>query len=906
MDAAATEQLDNGVKTKLKKLREAALRIEDVNEDYMISEQRQQTRDDTRCAAIPCLIVDFIKSTFLRLRISYEIQDINSTILEIKEKKSGLQSQSSFEHGSSSGSKNVPPQQQHALRRNALYVEEDEVVGFEAPRAELMGWLKEDRINRTVIGVVGMGGQGKTTLAKTIFDKVGGDFDCYAWITVSQTYTVEGLLRAMLEKFFKEIKEELDKISELDLDSLIQKVRDYLQQKRYVIFFDDVWNKDFWSQIRSAVRDDKKGSRIVITTRDADVANMCKESFVHILNLNPLSQQQSLELFFKKAFRNEPGGLCPSRFEEISSKIVEKCEGLPLAIVAVGSLLASKEKNLNEWQKICQTLVSMLEKNPKSTGITNILGLSYDFLSHDLKSCFLYFGIYPEDHEVESKRLIRQWIAEGFVKPKSHENLEEVAKEYLNELVNRSLVQVSSFTIDGKPKRCRVHDLLHEMILTKIKDFSFCHFIGNGEDDSSMLNGEIRRLQIAGEEIPRLQIASGMIQRCLQIASNSIDHSNVKTVEGSFIQSLYVFREELSEDFVKMILTKCKRLKVIDFQDMEISNYKLECLGDLIHLRYLSFKNTQLQDLPMSIGNLHNLETLDLRGTYIKQLPTEIKKVRKLRHLLHHRGLELMEGMGSFEFLQTLYMVKVGDHGDELIKELEKLTQLRSLGIFLLPSYKKNVSALCSSINNMQLLHLEKLFIDATKTKESIDFGSISLTPMLQKLILGGKLERFQEWILKCRNIVKLTLANSSLTEDPLKQLKCLPNLLFLRLADAYEGQRLHFENDGGFQKLKKLELYDLWILNSIYIDEGALPSLKELKLFEIPNLKVVPFGIHHLAKLEVFDAMYMSSEFNKSVQETAWIHNNVARVHIPYLSLMFNSRFRKFRALVAGKKSRS
>ncbi|OIW17526.1 hypothetical protein TanjilG_22638 [Lupinus angustifolius] len=531
--AATTEQEDkgdNGMKRKVMELREASLRIEEVTEDYMNTQQQQQSHDPG-CVAIFQAATNFIKTMFHRLRVSYEIRDIKTSIREINE-RSGLQIQSFLEQGTSSGRQNVLPQ--HALRRNALYVEEEDVVGFEGPKQELIGWLEETQPKRTVIIVVGMGGQGKTTLAKIVYDKVIGDFDCHAWITVSQTYSKEDLLRTMLKK----LGENIYNVSEMNLESLTNEVRKYLSQKRYSIFFDDVWNKDFWSEIESAMLDDKNRSRVVITTRDVEVANFCKKSSFHIHNLQRLSSQESMKLFCKKAFQNEPDDICLAGLEEISSNIVEKCEGLPLAIVAIGSLIACNGKNSLELQKSCKTLIYELDKNPNSTGITNILGLSYDALSYRLKSCFMYFGIYSEDYEVEHKRLIRKWIAEGFVKfDECHKTLDEVGEEYLKELIQRSLVQVSSFKIDGKPKRYRVHDLLHEMILTKIKDIGFCHFVGN---DHSMISGKILRLQITDD--------------------SNVDYFKDASIEKSFIRSIHVFgNEELPKDFMKMILTKCRR-----------------------------------------------------------------------------------------------------------------------------------------------------------------------------------------------------------------------------------------------------------------------------------------------------------------------------------------------------------
>ncbi|MCI30214.1 NBS-containing resistance-like protein, partial [Trifolium medium] len=123
------------------------------------------------------------------------------------------------------------------------------------------------------------------------------------------------------------------RIHEMDRESLVDEVRNYLQEKRYVVVFDDVWNSDFWDDIQLAMIDEKKGCRILITTRKMDVADACrKSSFVEIHELKSLNDEQSLKLFNKRAFY-DLNGCCPENLLHISSKIVEKCDGLPLAIV---------------------------------------------------------------------------------------------------------------------------------------------------------------------------------------------------------------------------------------------------------------------------------------------------------------------------------------------------------------------------------------------------------------------------------------------------------------------------------------------------------------------------------------------------------------------------------------------
>ncbi|OIW17547.1 hypothetical protein TanjilG_22659 [Lupinus angustifolius] len=821
---------------KVKHLREAALRIEEVIEDYIITQQQHLARDPG-CEAILHATTNFIKTMILRLQISHDIQDIKSNIRQIKE-RSGLQIPSSFEIGSSS----VP---QHTLEKNALYINEVDVVGFKDPKNILIGWLKENQEEKcSVFAVVGMGGLGKTTLARTIYEKMEDilhDSDhCRVWITVSQAYTIKGLLRTMLANFGNKQEEDI----QMNLELLINGVQSYMQEKRYVIFFDDVWNKHFGDDIRQIMLDIKKRTRIVITTRDNDVADFLKKDYdVHTHEMKPLSPKDSLELFNKKVFRKKSDALRQSRFEVISSEIVEKCHGLPLAIVAIGSLLACQPKTLCAWQRLCEPLNYEQDKNLTSTSITNILGLSYDALPYHLKSCFLYFGIYPKGYKIKSNRLTRQWIAEGFVKSDSHKTLEEVADQYLKELIDRSLVQASSYNVCGKTKKCCIHEVLHDMIRTKIKDIGYGHFVCDDRNDHHPMNSnKIRRLQIEND--------------------SNIDYFKDASIERSLVRTLHVFKEDqLNEDFLKIIPTKYLRLKVIDFQDSPLNSIP-ENLGYLIRLRYLSFRNASIENLPESIGNLQNLETLDIMGTVLESLPIEINKLQKLRHLHIHRS-RIMGGFGGLESLQTLSHVKTDKWIEAEFKELEKLRQLRSLGLTEVnPQY---VSTLCCSINKMQ--HLKKLIFIAP---ESVVQDCSSFPEKLQKLRLGGKLESLQMWITKHTNLVKLYLVDSYLNEDPMESLMQLPNLASLGLENAYVGNTLDFKSDS-FKNLRKLLLKSLVNLESINIGERALPTLKKIELYDIPKLKV-PSGMNNLGKLKVFSIDSMQVDFKKSIQENQWI----------------------------------
>ncbi|CAN6709715.1 unnamed protein product [Malus baccata var. baccata] len=479
--AADGETANDGVKTWVNQVREAAFYVEDVIDEYLLRSIRHHQHHGF--VRFFHKIIRLAKTMRSQDGIVSKVDCIKELVREIKERSERYGFKSIDQQGQSSGEKTL---QWNDPRVASLFIEEAEIVGIESARDELTGLLVGVP-RREVISVVGMGGLGKTTLAKKVYDhpKVMAHFDCYAWITVSQSYRVEDLLRTVIKRFYSSRKERFpEEIDRMDEESLISKSREYLQQKRYVVVFDDVWKVDFWGAIEHALPDNK-GGRIIITTRIQDVADFCKRScFVHVHHLQPLPPNKAWELFCRKAFQFELEGNCPQELEELSLNIVKRCEGLPLAIVSIGGLQSTKVKLVPEWQKVRNL-----------TSLTRILSLSYQHLPYHLKLCVLYFDIFPEDYSISCIRLVRLWIAEGFVKPKRGKTLEEVGEEYLMELIHRSLVQVSEVYTDGKARACRVHDLLREVLLKMGVDSSFCHVLSK---DESTFKPTTRRLSING------------------------------------------------------------------------------------------------------------------------------------------------------------------------------------------------------------------------------------------------------------------------------------------------------------------------------------------------------------------------------------------------------------------------
>ncbi|KAL5554549.1 hypothetical protein UlMin_041950 [Ulmus minor] len=829
----AEAKLENGetrdvMQVWLKQVREEANRIEEIIAEYLYFVEAKQNHLESGCSSCFSKVCGFVKDLKQRHDIALKIRDVKDSLREIKDRGQGYGLRP-LEQGSSSTTANAEAPVDPRL--GSLFIDKDELVGIERESEEIIRKLVEGSPTRLVISLVGQGGIGKTTLAKKVYDDdlVKGHFELYAWITVSQSYSLKKLLMNMKKQICTSERgmEGIDNEAEQ-----IQDLRNILEAKRYLVVFDDVWKQEFWGVIKSALPNNNKGSRILITTRNVVVAN---SSPCDLVQLQTWCPSLAWELFCKKAFQSEFQGRCPQDLEHLSREIVNKCQGLPLAIATVAGLLSTKEKVELEWRRLLDDLASESEMNSQLNSILQILSLSYYDLPSPLKSCFLYFGIFPEDYSISDERLYRLWIAEGFIKARREMTLEEVAEAYLNELIQRNLVTSSQSLSFGEGKFYGVHDLMHDVILSRSNEVCFSQTFDGNE---SRFRGAGRRLRM-----------SGSIDNVLKIVGDS-------TIRSVFFSNI---DDQLTKSFFVTLFKKFKFLEVMDFERVPLNTLPKE-VGNLFQLKYLSLRYTKVKILPKSIRNLHKLQSLDIRETLIREIPVEINELRNLRHLLAYTlnessfdyldGVKMHEGLEILEELQTLTLLEAHHGRVGLVKELEKLRKLRWLEVSKLTS--ETWRGVCASIQNMD--HLQRLGLFANDENEVLDLQYISSPPrFLQDLILIGQLQNLPDTISKFRNLRGLYLSFSWLIDDPCKWLKQLSSLEILKLVrGAFVGEELHFEK-GGFEKLKDLRLGELDGLKHIEIDEGALPALEILLLKKCPLMKEAP-SVKHLRMLKHFE----------------------------------------------------
>lgn len=718
-----------------------------------------------------------------------------------------------------------------------------------------------------------MGGIGKTTLVKKVYDdfEVKKNFKIRAWITVSQPLTKNELIKDMVQNLSYARKRAIPEgMESMNFEELIMIIKNMLQKRRYLIVFDDLWNIYEWEAVKYALPNSKNGSKVMITTRKDDVAsNSCIDFKGKVYNLIPLSQDVSWELFCRKAFA---GNSCPPYLFEICKDILRKCEGLPLAVVALSGVLATKDtRRIDEWDMIRRSLGVEIQGNDKLEDLKKVLSLSFNDLPYYLKSCFLYLGIFPEGYLIKRMRLIRLWIAEGFVEAKEGRTLEEVAQDYLNELLNRNLMQVAGRTTDRRVKFYRIHDLLREIIISKSRDQNFAAIV---KEQTTTWPERVRRLS-------------------LHTSLSNIQH----IWSGSHLHSLFMFEMVEKSSLHALFRGSFRLLRVLEFRRAPLKTFPIE-VTDLFYLKYLSLRKTKVDTIPRYIRKLQNLETLDLKKTCVTQLPIEILQLHKLRHLLVYHfkiesyadfyskfGFKEVSGnIGSLQFLQKLCFIEANQDCNMTLRELGKLNQLRRLGIMKLR--KQDGVVLCLSIE--RLTNLRALSITSTEENEVIDLQHLSSPPQfLERLYLTGRLEELPSWIPSLHGLARLFLKWSRLRDDPLVHLQDLPNLVHLELLQVYDGDTLCFKA-GKFKKLKLLGLDKFDKLKCVQFEKGAMPCLKKLVIHRCNMLWSVPFGIEQLRKLKALEFFDMPDELIMKLRpdgngEDHWKVKHVPEVNSAY-----------------------
>ncbi|XP_052205098.1 putative late blight resistance protein homolog R1A-10 isoform X6 [Diospyros lotus] len=711
--------------------------------------------------------------------------------------------------------------------------EEEEMVGFVEEVSIILEDLVGERKQLEVISIVGMAGLGKTTLAERVYNDplVKYHFSIRGWAYVSQEYNKGDFLLRLLSSFFQDAND-IRQMSENELAQMLYKC---LKGKLYFIVMDDIWDGKVWTDLMNCFPNDNNGSRILFTSRQEDVvshANPRKPPFF----LRFLNDNESWDLLQNKAFGRKE--TCPPELMEVGRKIAHKCQGLPLAIIVVAGILASKEKRRDYWNQVGETMNSWIAGDPQLWMKT--LSLSYSYLPYHLKPCFLYFGVFSEDFQIPVSRLIWLWVAEGFIHAMEGKSLEDVGEEYLMDLISRSLVLVSVRGFDNAIEACVIHDLVRDFCRRKAEEDCFLanvshqHFLSLPYTSKHFLLGA-RRLIIHRSNFERIFLIPPSL------------HVRSFVCTQSWVRGKLAHLEFLSESF--------KLVKVLDMSSIEFYEYP-GVMELLLLLKYVafSFRLFGERTIPDSICDLQNLETLIIhskwdgivrRESMLVILPKFTSKMVSLRHLC-------LTGAASYKIkrlvspvpfllknLRTLSLVDPSSCKDFLAMT----PHLRNLGF-----RGDMVRNKCLTFPDLDFLnHLQQLKLSNTGSSWfSNELGSVKLPTNLKKLTLEGT---YLKW------------------EELLRLSELVPNLESLNLSRGACGGRQWEVNDVVFPKLKFLKFSHLHVEEWIVCD-GQFPSLQNLALDECFFLKAVPSEIGNILTLEMIEVRGCEPRVENSVRQ--------------------------------------
>ncbi|KAF3617136.1 putative WEB family protein, chloroplastic-like [Capsicum annuum] len=739
-----------------------------------------------------------------------------------------------------------------------------DLVGIENRKSVLLDWLLSDDPRWKLCCVVGTRGIGKTTFVKKVCDdaSVKKHFNSVVWIDVSRFTNVKELLMSMVTPDNEQSRRAIDA---MDANMLAEFIQQVLESSRYFVVLDDVPDIGTWRAVKGAFPIGNCGSRVIIVSRFADTCHkICAGTgdHSHFYDMKPLSEEESWILFCTKAFS---GSLhCPPSLVQISKGIIQKCNGLPMAILVIAGALATKGNRVDAWEMFYVSLVDKLQGSySEDEHMKRLLNLCYQDLPFYLKSCFSYLSIIPKYYVIDKMRLIRLLAAAGLVSEREEKSIAQVADSYLNELANRSLIQVAERYFDGRLDSFTIHNLWYEFILSKSVE-RVAATAAKGEETTRRTH-KIRHLVIHDQLAGDIQDIDQFKHIHTLIALESSD-----SVSNSFLSKL------LSGSF--------KLLKSLDLMGAPLVKIPEEVF-ELFHLKFLNLRRTKIKHLPGSIGKLESLEFLDLRDTLVEKLPVEIVNLQQIRHLfIYRRGPGFFHGVKAPEKIGTLVSlegVKLVNATTSTVIELGKLTRLRMLDIAKLR--RKHGRELCSSID--KLINLTQLSISSYGVGDIIDlhYPLSSTHSSLRTLVFEGRLERFPQWITSLQALATVVLKWSKLIDNALDTLQDLPNLVKLVLELAYEGEELTF-TAGGFKKLKELCVWHSTKLKHMKVEEGAMPFLEELQVRNCRLMEELPFGIEHLSKLRYLLLEEISEKLLVTVQlkssQDYWKIAHVPTVH--------------------------
>nr|GLL44171.1 disease resistance protein RPP8-like [Ipomoea trifida] len=699
---------------------------------------------------------------------------------------------------------------------------------------DLVSFVTEESKERPFSVVCGKEGLGKTTLVQKVYNKpeVRHKFTGCAWITVTHHLQRKTLCKDILSQIdYRPTTKDDD--DDDDDEALVRQLKLALHSNKYLVVLDGICSME--ALLKAMPADKKMPSKVVITTRNReDTKKFIVQERVRFLEMSPLTEDQSWQLFLKTQLHCHPWS---SDFESTLKEICKKCEGVPLALKLLGNLMAWKERI--EWNE--------LRQQEGCVSAQQLLELSYSLLPEHLKKCLHYLALFPEETvDIEADKLCNLWIADEDINKKMmntpsqpQDGMLSTAETYLQKLATLGFVQVQEEETQTKIKSCSLPHYVRDYLCSgKAKEESFF---------------ETHRPQVRG-------LAFYFDKRVGEYAFLLKPKETDKEVRLSI---LFLNTRQQDDHLLSpksLDLTNCKLLRALDFNWLSFRNFP-QHINKLTHLRYISFRDCYLEELPPSIGKLENLETLDLR---VK--PNVVCKIKKISYVLC-----------QLKRLRSLYLpYKFADETGETKTKLQlgHLSELENLQNFVSTHCQANdlrslekLRYLAATIDGVEDLEVTiKCLKEGTSKSSSIHLENIDFYSLgersrgasaLSRLLACGSLNalhvhgqiRTLPWPISDK-LTEIFLIASELEEDPMPLLGDLRKLQKLGLSNnAFLWDQIICRKSG-FPELRYLKLSNLPELKTWTLQEGAMLKLSTLTIEKCESLETLPDGLSTLQEL--------------------------------------------------------
>ncbi|KAL6841445.1 hypothetical protein ACP4OV_028963 [Aristida adscensionis] len=716
-------------------------------------------------------------------------------------------------------------------------IDDSSVLGREEDKEVIVNMLlnpnNSNHTNHSILPIVGMGGLGKTTLAQLVYNdaRVKEHFQLRVWLCVSESFDEMKLTKETIESVGSGFSS-----ATTNMNLLQEELSTKLQGKRFLLVLDDVWNEDpeKWDRYRCALVTSKKGSRIIVTTRNENVGKLMGGMTPY--HLKRLSDSDCWQLFKNHAFVDGDSSAHP-KLEIIGKDIVKKLKGLPLAAKAIGSLLCAKETE-DDWKNILKSEIWELPSDKNN--ILPALRLSYSHLPAILKRCFAFCSVFPKDYVFDKTRLVQIWMALGFIQPQGRRRMEEIGRSYFDELFSRSFFQ-------HHKNGYVMHDAMHD--LAQSVSVGECLRLDDPLHNRSLARSA-RHLSFSCDNRSRTQFEAFL----------GFNRARTILLLNGYKSATSLIPSDL---FLKL-----KYLHMLDLNRRDITELP-DSIGNLKMLRYLNLSGTGITVLPSSIGRLFSLQTLKLQYCLVLDyLPKSITNLVNLRCLEARTELiNGIAGIGSLTCLQQLeeFVVRKdkgykiselkamkGITGHVCIKNLENVTSAE----------EANEASLSEKtcINILDLVWSDRRQL--TSAEEDLDIEVLKqlqphheLSELTIKSFAGS---HFPCWLSSLSDLQTVHLSDCT-NCSILPTLGVLPLLKYLDIGGFHAIIQINQEFSGtsevkGFPSLKELVFEDMANLKrwASVQDGQLLPCLTELVVIDCPELEEFPSLPSTVANLKI------------------------------------------------------